>query len=153
MIFYQLEDHQLVGTQADAKKSGQLWEQVDIPVDKLGLMAYLNERNSPVPEPEFLDDEDPAGMSALNAPEDLTGNPYPSGDRRYPAEHVLSPEKTIAAYRSGAQVPKTKPLTLNIEVQIEETILSTTYAKAELWQSLCINRMVEIIVERKSSDV
>lgn len=31
---------------------------------------------------------------------------FPSGDRRYPPEHPFSPEKVIAAYRSGQQVPK-----------------------------------------------
>jgi hypothetical protein len=147
MIFYQLEDQQLVGTQAEAKGSHQPWVQVDIPVDKHGLMAYLNNRTPGVriasifeeeiphhPDcpatdgfgcicdgTELHDDETPAGMSALNAPEVII------------------------------EVPKKEAVPLNIEVQIEHTILSTTYAKAEHWQSLCINRMVEIIAERQQN--
>lgn len=42
MIFYQLADGTLVGTQADAKASKQPWEQVDVPTDKAGLMDHIN---------------------------------------------------------------------------------------------------------------
>lgn len=51
MIFYEVEDgsngHYLVGTQADAKREARerkcTWAQVDIPTDKTGLMAYINQ--------------------------------------------------------------------------------------------------------------
>lgn len=44
MIFYlcETEPPQLVGTQADARATGAKWEQHDVPVDKAGLMAYVN---------------------------------------------------------------------------------------------------------------
>lgn len=48
MIFYQLADGTLVGTQLEAKKSEQAWEQVDIPTDKQGLMDFLNQRPAPL---------------------------------------------------------------------------------------------------------
>ena len=52
MIFYEVEDgdtgHYLVATQADAKREARehrcTWSQVDIPTDKAGLMAYINEQ-------------------------------------------------------------------------------------------------------------
>ena len=42
MIFYEVDDEFLVGTQAEAKDSKRPWKQVDIPTDKTGLMAYVN---------------------------------------------------------------------------------------------------------------
>lgn len=59
-------------------------------------------------------------LDAALTPSALSGDtsvPYPSGDRRYPPEHPLSPEKVIAAYRSGQQVPKSvfdlRPVTMD----------------------------------------
>lgn len=49
MIFYRVNSHEpfLVATQVDAKReareAGAKWEQVDVPTDKAGLMAYVNE--------------------------------------------------------------------------------------------------------------
>jgi hypothetical protein len=42
MIFYLCNGVQLAGTQADAKAIDPKFTQVDIPVDKAGLMAYVN---------------------------------------------------------------------------------------------------------------
>lgn len=42
MLFYQLADGTFVGTQGEAKKSGQEWESVEVPTDKPNLLEYLN---------------------------------------------------------------------------------------------------------------
>lgn len=56
MIFYLCNGDQLAGTQADAKALDPSFTQVDIPTDKAGLMAYVNEllatpKSEPVPPP------------------------------------------------------------------------------------------------------
>lgn len=43
MIFYLCNGNQLAGTQADAKALDRDFIQVDVPTDKAGLMAYINE--------------------------------------------------------------------------------------------------------------
>lgn len=49
MIFYRINSTppQIVGTQDDARSAAREakvdWEQIDIPTDKAGLMAYVNE--------------------------------------------------------------------------------------------------------------
>lgn len=64
MIFYQLNTRppRLVWTQAEAKQTGYPFEQVDIPIDKQGLMDHLNAlmaQTVPVtveaPKPEKVD--------------------------------------------------------------------------------------------------
>lgn len=52
MNLYRTEDGQWVGTQADGKATGQPFVPVDVPVDKAGLLGFLNEmelelRNKP----------------------------------------------------------------------------------------------------------
>ena len=42
MIFYQCNGSTLCGTQADARLLDRNFVQVDIPVDKAGLMAFVN---------------------------------------------------------------------------------------------------------------
>lgn len=43
MIFYEVDGEFLVGTQADAKATQRPWKQVDVPTDKAGLMAFVND--------------------------------------------------------------------------------------------------------------
>lgn len=43
MIFYLTNGSHLVGTQADARALDKDFVQLDIPVDKAGLMAFVNE--------------------------------------------------------------------------------------------------------------
>lgn len=57
MIFYLCNGNQLAGTQADARQLDRNFVQVDVPTDKAGLMAYINElmARAPVaPEPELV---------------------------------------------------------------------------------------------------
>lgn len=62
MIFY-LANNQLAGTQAEAKALDKNFEQVDVPTDKPGLMAYINElmgREHPQQVEEFVPSPPPA---------------------------------------------------------------------------------------------
>lgn len=43
MRLYICADGSYAGTQADAKAKGRGWREVDVPTDKAGLLAYLNE--------------------------------------------------------------------------------------------------------------
>lgn len=43
MIFYMTKGATLCGTQADARALDRDFEQIDIPVDKAGLMAFVND--------------------------------------------------------------------------------------------------------------
>jgi hypothetical protein len=42
MKLYETRTGEIVGTQAEAKASGRGWQQVEVPTDKPGLIAYLN---------------------------------------------------------------------------------------------------------------
>lgn len=74
MIFYEVAGQHLVATQAEAKATGLPWDQIDIPTDKPGLMAYLNRLMLP------LSIEHPA------LPENLEGEPSLNGGQALIAE-------------------------------------------------------------------
>ncbi len=50
MILYRDATGVIVGTQVEAKRMGKGWEQVNVPVDKQGLIDYLNATRLPDPD-------------------------------------------------------------------------------------------------------
>lgn len=82
MIFY-LVKNQLVGTQAEAKAIARNYVSHEIPTDKAGLMAYVNDllSRSGTPEPEPVDvperEPDPpygGGGASFEPPTTITRN-------------------------------------------------------------------------------
>ncbi len=59
-----------VGTQADARaikrETGAAWSEVDVPTDKTGLLAFLNDSAAPAPEP--VASSPPISAPALQPP-------------------------------------------------------------------------------------
>lgn len=92
---------QYVGTQADARKIDKSFEQVEVPTDKEGLIAYLNGWcNVGVHDPLVIQSvlEEPAGapaaavfdkiMSSIDIEEQIASADFPTALRL--AEHATS---------------------------------------------------------------
>ena len=62
MRLYRTAAGQWAGTQADARDlAGKAWEEVDVPTDKPGLLAWLNANPTPQPaDTAPADDDEPA---------------------------------------------------------------------------------------------
>ena len=58
MKFYLTESGEYLRTQAEAKQSGEPFEQVEVPTDARGLVAYLNSLRAE-PKPEKVDTSTP----------------------------------------------------------------------------------------------
>jgi len=54
MKLYKTPDGQFHGTQADARKADRDFQQVEVPTDKAGLIAYLNGQSQRAVEPQPL---------------------------------------------------------------------------------------------------
>lgn len=91
MIFYRAVDDDgmthIVGTQADARAINKSFEQIDIPTDKAGLMAYANEMQGQIDrlnanEPLGVDDTDlqqePAPLPIPDPPQETETVPAPT---------------------------------------------------------------------------
>lgn len=77
MDYYKLSDGTLVGTQADARKSGQKWEPHAVPTDKMGLMEYLN--RLVIGQEGAASDDTGGGALGLPTPQPLSTPPAASG--------------------------------------------------------------------------
>lgn len=93
MDFYKLADGTLVGTQAEARKSGQKWEAHAVPTDKQGLLDYLNGLNSGQKRPA----SDDSRGGALGQPTQLA----PTALKTAPAAEPSATLPTIEAIQNA----------------------------------------------------
>lgn len=102
MRLYRTAKGTFVGTQADARRDGKGWAEVEVPTSpKPDLLAFLNDNITPLAN----DNESPAYvLGRSDAERGMTTNPYGSPDLRaqWEAGHALAVESGMASLSSFA---------------------------------------------------
>lgn len=76
MRLYRTAKGRFVGTKDDARADGRGWKQVEVPTNKAGLLAFLNDNiRPPQASPAFV-------LGRSDAERGITTNPYSSPDLR-----------------------------------------------------------------------
>ena len=143
MIFYLCNGSVLSGTQADARALDKNFVQLDIPVDKAGLMAFVNDLythrgvNNDHQSDRPLDHQPPGPLSRA-----VVG-----------FEHVNSPllaetspltEKIDSWF---APIPETQPTR-----PIDRLIATATYTEALRINQASVERMIVALLEQRASN-
>lgn len=139
MIFYKAkaEDGRTVitGTQADARAVNKQFEQIDIPTDKAGLMAFAQRWADQEFEMNKLLDEMGAELNRLaaNVPEREENEPKPaSGPEMIPSGKIASEAQVKASIDFSAEIRRQ----ISVEEEIQNCDLPrlATYASNVAWR-------------------
>ena len=120
MIFYLTNGSTLCGTQADARALDRDFEQIDIPVDKAGLMKFVNDLYARL----AADADDPSPLPAPTSPS--------TAELRQKIDTWFEP------------IPDTGP-----SRPIDRLLATATYTEALRINQASVERMIEALIEKR----
>lgn len=149
MKLYRSKDRIWTGTQADAKAANdgdKNFEHIEVPTDKAGLIAFLNEmegRSQDVTEPLYMTEEE-----VMEPSEILAAMPFEKADeplvyeRKTPLPPVVADCPACHRSKKQAKMSSTSSALINVRADLED--VHTTDAIDRI-MAMVVNRRNEIV--------